>query len=104
MATVTKIDQHVSANGWADGCEMDGVDEVASFEAYLDDLEEAYRHAYPGAEVVVESRPGDLSNTLRLYDGDQWIDPNDDEQRCAEDIAYEVWQNGSFWRTTGDVA
>lgn len=103
MATVTRIEMHVSSNGWADGCDMDGVDEVASFNAYLDDLEASYRRAYPGAEVEVASRPGDLKNTLHLYAGDEWIDTNDDEQRVAEDVGYEVWQAGSFWRMTADV-
>jgi hypothetical protein len=104
MATVTKIEQHVSANMWADGCEMDGVDDTASFLAYLDALVAGYRVAYPDAVIEVGSMPGDLRDRLEVYVDGVLIDGNHDEQRWVEEVAYDVWQRGDFWRMTGDAA
>lgn len=105
---IAQITWHISSNNWADGCEMSGIDEVASFDAYLDALEAALVRDYPGVEVDVWSQAGELENELNLgySEGlsqvDEWIASQSDRATIGL-IGVDVWERGEFWVLTSEM-
>lgn len=105
MAHIIRIDWHISNNQWADGCDMEGIDEAESFDAYLDALETALKLDYPEASVRIWSQDGELGNDLVIrYDSTEsdWRDSDHDRANLMM-IGTDVWERGDFWRFTPEL-